>query len=78
MRRIHDGFKKNKKLVDSITIETQYKEGFKNLEIIKRQVNDLFELVLSNRSLFSFNFSQAIIGQLYSSERLVIENIPNI
>lgn len=38
LRRIHDGFKKNKTLSDPFVIEAEYKEALMNLEVIKRQV----------------------------------------
>lgn len=38
MRRIHDGFKKNKHLSDPSVVDGEYKEALLNLEVIKRQV----------------------------------------
>lgn len=43
MRRIHDGFKKNKDLSDSSMVDAEYKEALLNLEVIKRQVSGFIQ-----------------------------------
>lgn len=42
LRRIHDGFKKNKNLSDHELIDVEYKEALMNLEVIKRQASYFF------------------------------------
>ncbi|XKL60797.1 hypothetical protein PGB90_007854 [Kerria lacca] len=54
LRRIRSRFKEEKIVKDPVKVELCYKEGLKNLDIIKRQViiNDLYKpekLVLENR-----------------------------
>ncbi|KAF5279667.1 hypothetical protein FQA39_LY18251 [Lamprigera yunnana] len=53
IRRVRDNFKLNKNVTDDSKVTDLVKEGFQNLEIIKRQV---------------------LIGNLYSTDKLVIEN----
>ncbi|XP_065210284.1 protein bcn92 [Planococcus citri] len=53
LRRIKSRFRENQFLTDSAEIESWYKDGQKNLDIIKRQVviNDLYKaekLVIEN------------------------------
>ncbi|KAK4885699.1 hypothetical protein RN001_001970 [Aquatica leii] len=54
LRRIRDAFRENMNLTDNNQITKIVKDGYRNLEIIKRQV---------------------LIGDLYKSDKLVIENV---
>ncbi|KAF5299558.1 hypothetical protein FQR65_LT09363 [Abscondita terminalis] len=54
VRKVRDVFRSNMKLTDNNKISELIKDGYKNLDVIKRQV---------------------LIGDLYRTEKLVIENV---
>lgn len=79
VRRIKDAFKENKNISDPQEISQLIEYGKRNLAIIKRQVC-LYCLIFNIELKFfdydssnNCHFFQATIGDLYSTDKLVIE-----